>query len=133
MQFSVAVSNGRLDSIETTIGASPILRIRTGAAPANNAAADTGTVLSTINLPADWMAAAANRTKNLNGTWADDAADAAGTAGHYRVYAADGTTCHIQGPVGATGSGLEMILDNLVFAAGQAFSIISFTINDPNG
>jgi len=58
MQFSTAVRNAWLDVTESTIGASPILRIRSGAAPANCGAADTGTVLATLTLPADWMAAA---------------------------------------------------------------------------
>lgn len=60
IQYSVAANNARLDAIETTIGASAILKIRTGAVPANAAAADTGTVLATVSLPADWMSGAAN-------------------------------------------------------------------------
>ena len=35
IQFSVSVRNARLDAIETTVGASPKLQIRTGAAPAD--------------------------------------------------------------------------------------------------
>lgn len=89
VQFSVAVRNGRLDSIETTIGASAILKIRTGAQPANCAAADSGTVLATCNLPADWMAAAASGQKAKSGTWEDTSADATGTAGHFRLLIPD--------------------------------------------
>ena len=44
VQLSVAVRNARLDAIETTIAASAVLKIRSGAQPANCAAADTGTV-----------------------------------------------------------------------------------------
>ena len=55
IQLSVVVRNARLDAIETAIGASAILKVRTGAVPANCAAADSGTVLATVNLPADWM------------------------------------------------------------------------------
>lgn len=51
LQKSVAVRNAGLDSIEATIGTSPILTIRTGAPPANCAAANSGTVLATITLP----------------------------------------------------------------------------------
>ena len=50
MQFSVPVRNARLDAIETQIGASAILKIRTGAAPASCATADSGTALSIVNL-----------------------------------------------------------------------------------
>lgn len=58
LQYSVAVRNARLDAVETTIGASAILKIRTGAVPASCATADAGTVLATLALPADYMAAA---------------------------------------------------------------------------
>ncbi|AEG54038.1 hypothetical protein [Sinorhizobium meliloti] len=127
LQYSVAVRNAKLDAVETAIGASPILKIRTGAPPANCAAADIGTVLATLTLPADWMAAAANGTKAKAGTWEDTSADAAGTAGHYRIYASDGITCHEQGTVTATGGGGDMTVDNVVFASGQAFTVTSYT------
>jgi hypothetical protein len=39
LQYSVTVRNARLDVVESTIGVSAILKIRTGAAPANCAAA----------------------------------------------------------------------------------------------
>lgn len=45
-QFSTAARNASLDAIETAIGASPILRIRSGAPPADCAAARTGTILA---------------------------------------------------------------------------------------
>lgn len=132
LQFSVAVRNARLDAIETAVGASAVLKIRTGAPPANVAAADTGTVLATLNLPADYMAAAANGSKAKSGTWQDLAADAAGTAAHFRIYASDGTTAHAQGTVTATSGGGDMEVDNTVFAVGQVFTVTSFTINEPN-
>jgi hypothetical protein len=132
IQLSTTVRNARLDAIETAIGASAMLRIRTGAPPANCGAADSGTVVATINLPADWMSAAASGSKAMLGSWADSSADAAGTAGHFRIYDTAGTTCHLQGTITATGGGGDMTLDNTVFAAGQAFSITSFTLNEPN-
>lgn len=52
-QFSDAARNAANDAIETAIGASPILEIRTGAPPATAATADSGTVLATMTLPAD--------------------------------------------------------------------------------
>jgi hypothetical protein len=132
LQYSVAVRNARLDVVESTIGASAILKIRTGAAPANCAAADSGTVLATLNLPSDWMAAASSGTKAKSGTWEDTGADAAGTAAHFRIYASDGVTCHAQGTVTATGGGGDLTVDNAVFAAGQAFSITGFTLTAGN-
>ena len=132
IQLSVAVRNARLDAIETAIGASAVLKIRTGAAPANCAAADQGTVLSTLNLPADYMAAAGSGSKAKAGTWQDAAADATGTAAHWRLYASDGTTCHAQGTVTATGGGGDMEVDNVSFAAGQQFTVTGFTLTDGN-
>ena len=132
LQFSAAVRNARLDAIETAISASAILKIRTGAAPANCAAADAGTVLATINLPADWMAAAASGSKAKSGTWQDAAADAAGTAAHFRIYDSTGTTCHLQGTVTATGGGGDMTVDNTSFAVNQQFTVNSFSITDGN-
>lgn len=133
LQLSTAVRNASLDAIETTIGASAILKIRTGAPPANCGAADTGTVLATLNLPADWMANASGGSKAKSGTWQDLSADASGTAGHFRIYASDGVTCHMQGTCTATGGGGDMELDNTNIAAGQQITVTTFTITDGNG
>jgi hypothetical protein len=132
IKFSVAVRNARLDAIETAIGTSAVLKIRTGAAPATVATADSGTVLATVNLPSDWLAAAASGSKAKSGTWEDTAADAAGTAAHFRIYASDGTTAHMQGTVTATSGGGDMEVDNVVFAVGQNFTVTAFSITDGN-
>jgi hypothetical protein len=131
LQLSVAARNARLDAIETTIGASPTLEIRTGAAPANCAAADTGTVLATLALPSDFMAAAASGAKAKSGTWEDTSADATGTAAHFRIKASGGTV-HVQGSVTATGGGGDMTVDNTSFASGQSFTVTGFTLTDGN-
>jgi hypothetical protein len=130
IQFSAAVRNARLDAIETAIGASAVLMIRTGAVPANVAAADSGTVLATLNLPSDWMAGATGGSKALAGTWTDASADATGTAAHFRIYASGGTVPHMQGTVGL--SGTDMIVDSVSFTAGQTFNITTFTLTDGN-
>jgi hypothetical protein len=125
-QFSVAARNAALDAIETAAGTAPTLTIRTGAVPANCAAARTGTVLATLDIPSDWMAAASGGTKALSGTWQDLAADAAGTAAHFSID--QGATCHIQGTVTATGGGGDMTIDNTSIAAGQQVTITSFNL-----
>jgi hypothetical protein len=132
VQLSVAVRNARLDAIETNIGTSAVLRIRTGAPPANCGTADSGSVLATLNLPSDWMAAASSGSKALSGTWQDLTADATGTAAHFRIYDSGGTVCGIQGTVTATGGGGDMTLDNTSIASGQAVSITTFTLTDAN-
>ena len=132
VQLSVAVRNARLDAIETAIGVSAIMKIRTGAQPATVATADSGTVLATLALPADYLLAAASGVKSKSGTWEDLSADAAGTAAHFRIYATDGTTAHLQGTVTATGGGGDMTVDNVVFAAAQAFTVTAFSLTDAN-
>lgn len=132
IQFSVAVRNAELDAIETTISTSAVLKIRTGAAPADVATADSGTVLATLTLPSDWLAAASSGAKAKSGTWEDTSADATGTAAHFRVYASDGTTKHIQGTVTATGGGGDMTLDNTSIASGQDVVITGFTLTAGN-
>lgn len=128
VQLSTAVRNAVADVIEATIGTAPVLKLRTGSPPADVASADSGTVLVTITLPSDWLAAASSGSKTKLGTWEDTAADASGTAGHYRVYASDGTTAHMQGTVTVTGGGGDMTLDNPVISIGQQVSINAFTL-----
>lgn len=126
-QFSIAARNASLDAIETAIGASPTLELRTGAPPATCATADSGTVLATMALPADFLAAAAAGAKAIAGTWQDLSADAAGTVGHFRIK--QGATCHIQGTVTITGGGGDMTIDNNVLALAQAVTVTAFTLN----
>jgi hypothetical protein len=131
VQLGVNTRNARLDSVETVLGTAPLLTIRTGAQPANCAAANAGTVLATIALPSDWMAAATAGTKSiLGGPWQDVSADAGGTAAHFRVHNTAGTVCELQGSVGQ-GTG-DMQLDNVTIVAGQTVSITSFTLTDGN-
>lgn len=132
VQLSTAVRNARLDAIETTIGASAVMKIRTGAQPANCGTADSGTVLATLTLPSDWLAAAASGSKALSGTWQDASADATGTAAHFRIYDSGGTTCHMQGTVTATGGGGDMTVDSTSFTATQSFTVTAFTLTDGN-
>ncbi|WP_374648937.1 hypothetical protein [Rhizorhabdus sp.] len=132
LKYSTAIKNARLNAVESTIGVSAVMKIRTGAPPTNVSDADTGTVLATINLPSDWMADASGGVKAKSGTWSDAAADASGTAGHFRIYASDGTTCHMQGTVTATGGGGDLTLDSVAVTAGQQVDVTSFTLTAGN-
>ncbi|MCM2370953.1 hypothetical protein [Aporhodopirellula aestuarii] len=131
-KLAVAVRNALLDAIETSIGTDAVLKIRSGAAPTNITDSDSGTVLATLTLPADWLADASGGSKALAGTWQDLSADAAGTAGHFRIYASDGTTQKGQGTITATGGGGDMELDNTVLASGQEFNVTAFTLTAGN-
>lgn len=132
VQFSDSVRNARLDAIESTVGTSAVLKIRSGSVPANCAAADSGTVLATLNLPSDWMAAASGGTKAKSGTWEETSADATGTAAHWRLYASNGTTVHAQGTVTATGGGGDLTLDSTSITSGQVVTISSWTFTEGN-
>lgn len=130
IQLSTAASNAILNALETAIGVSAIVKLRTGAKPANCAAADSGTVVATFSLASDWMAAASAGSKAFSSTpLTDSSADNSGTLGHFRVYASDGTTCHIQGSITVTGGGGDMQVDNTSVTAGQSVSITSWSIN----
>ena len=84
VQLSVAARNARLDQIEATGGAGVLLRIYTGAQPADCATAASGTKLVEIACPADWMANAASGSKAKSGAWSA-AATASGAAGYFRI------------------------------------------------
>lgn len=131
-QHSDAVRAAMLNAIEVAGGPSPVLRLRTGPAPANCAAADTGTVVATMNLPADYFADAIAGTKALAGTWQDPAADASGTAAHYRLYTSGGI-CFQQGTVSGPGGGGEIELQNATLVAGQSVMITSFVMTMGGG
>lgn len=129
LQESIAVRNARLDAIETQIGATAVLKIFSGAVPANCAAADPAGALVSITLPSDWMSAAASGVKAKLGTWSGTASGT-GTALSFRVYASDGTTCGMQGTVGQ-GSG-DLSLDNTSIVSGQTVTVSSFSITAGN-
>ena len=127
-QFSTAYRNALLDQYEVVVGTSAILTIRTGAQPADCATANSGTVLATINLPSDWMAAAASGSKGKSGTWQDLIADASGAIGHFRIHDSTGTTCHHQGTAGLSG---DLVTDASTTTAGQTVNVNGFTLTAP--
>ena len=132
MQFSDATVHGSLDAIETAIGATPTMEIRSGAKPATCATADSGTLLASFALPADYFSNAAARAKAKLGTWTGTGGAGAGAgtnAGHFRIK--QGATCHIQGSITITAGGGDMTLDNISIANGQAFTVNSFTLTGP--
>lgn len=131
VQYSVRLNNYRLDGIEVVIGASPNLFVRTGAQPANCAAADSGTLLVTIPLPADWMADASSATKAKSGTWSAAASGgSASTPGHVRIREGGSPdTCHLQADA-AIGSG-SVNFDGTI-TAGQTVTVSTFTITAGN-
>lgn len=129
IQVSNTVKNGMLDAYESSIGVASILRFFTGAKPANTGSANTGTELWNKTLASDWAANASGGTKGFSATPISANAIAAGTIGYYRQYASDGTTCHAQGSVTATGGGGDLTVDNPVVASGQQVSVTSWNLD----
>lgn len=135
VQYSVTLRNSQLDLVESTTGATALLRLYSGSVPANCAAAASGTLLCTITLPSDWMNAASAGAKTLLGTWSGtgDAGAGSGTAaGYFRVLDSSGVTTHLQGTVTVTGGGGDLTVDNTSIASAQLISISAFTITALN-
>jgi hypothetical protein len=132
VQLSTSVRNARLNAIESTISTSAVLKGWTGSQPATCATADSGTLLFSITLPSDWMAAASSGAISMLGAWEDASANATGTAAHFRIYESTATTCHMQGTITATDGGGDMTIASTSITAGQVVEVTSFSITDGN-
>lgn len=128
IQMAELLQNARLNSIDAHIGASPILKIFSGAKPADCGQSDPTGELVSMTLPATWMNAAATGQKTLAGTWSASASGT-GTALSFRIYTS-GAVCKIQGTVGQ-GSG-DLSLDNTSINTGQTVTVTAFTLNEGN-
>lgn len=128
-QFQTTLRNTWLQSWEDAVGASGLLEIFTGSAPANCAAADSGTKLVSITLPADAMSAPSSGSHSKSGTWSSTGITN-GTAAHYRIKTSGGTVIE-QGTVTVTGGGGDMTVDNTSIATSQTVTVTSFTSTAP--
>lgn len=131
VQFSSGVRDGRANAVESTIGVSPTLKVFDGSIPANCAAADAGTVLATIALPSDWMAASSGGVIAKTGTWQDASSDNSGTAQYWRLYRSGGA-CDMQGDItNQAGTGSMKVTDT-AFTAGLPFTVLTFGWTEGN-
>lgn len=130
-RLGTALRNARLDTIETTVGTAPRLRVYTGSDPANCAAAATGTLLVDTTLPSDWMAAASSGSASLLGSWSS-AAVGTGTVGYYRIWDSALSVCHLQGTATVTGGGGDMTFDNASITSGQTVNVTAYTLTEGN-
>lgn len=130
LKYSATLRNAQADAVTTAAGASALLRIYSGTRPANVAAAITGVQLAQLTCNATFAAAAAAGVLTLNAITQDAAADATGTASHFRLFRSDGTTAVIDGDVGTTGSDLNLTTTSIVL--GQPVSVSSFVITEGN-
>ena len=112
IQLAAATRNARADAITTEVGNGGKLRILTGSAPANVAAAETGTLLSEHTCASPFAPAASGGVlsptlpSNVN-------AGNTGTAGYWRLTTSGGTA-KAQGSVGTSGADLNLNTLSLV-------------------
>jgi hypothetical protein len=128
IRLNDAAKNAILDSGFDAVFNDGTLEIRSGPQPAAASDAASGTLLASITLPADAFAAASSGAKAKSGTWSDASADAAGTAGWFRMKNS-GDTARLDGSVTATGAGGDLTLDNTSIASAQAVTINSFSVS----
>ena len=126
VQYPVAQRNLMLEAKATNWGASPVMKLFSGTQPANCAAANSGTECASGSLPATPFAAAGSGAIAKAGTW-QITGTTGGTAGHYRVYKSDGTTCVEQGDITD-----DMTIDNAAIANGQVVTITAYTTTAGN-
>lgn len=137
VQMSATVRNALLNVICSTIGATPHIEVWSGSAPANCAAASTGTKLAKFDLVGSagtWNDAAASGSINFVASATlpvSTTAIGTGTAGYYRVFASDDSTCHEQGTVTATGGGGDATIDTTTITTSQTVQITGFTKTAP--
>lgn len=122
-----AARNRQADSIGDDFN-NATLKIYTGSQPAAGGAA-TGTLLVTITLPADAMAAASAGVASKSGTWSG-VAGATGTAGWFRIESSAGSRWY-DGAVTGTGGGGEIELTSTSITSGQTVTITSFSVTQP--
>jgi hypothetical protein len=132
LKYSVEVRNAQMNQLETTVGASPILRIYTGTEPASTAAAPTGSVLVEITLPASWLAAAASGFVSIDNGPYTGTATGTGDAGYYRIWNSGDTLCHIQGKVTDNAGDGQLKLDSVAITTGDPITITACTFGAGN-
>ena len=116
-----------MSTLNTDIGASAVIKVFTGTAPANCGTADTGTLLVTFAGNAGGFGSAAAQVLTAAAV-ASTTAVGTGTAGYFRIYPAAATTANsvVQGTCGL--SAADMILTNTSIASGQTCNFTSLTV-----
>lgn len=130
IQLSTAARNAALDAITSGIGASGLLSIYSGTAPATAATALAGnTLLAQLALSATAAPAASGGVLTLNAIATQSSAPATGTATFFRLTTSGGT-CIVQGSVGTSGADLNM--NSVAISSGAAVAVSSFVLTAAN-
>jgi hypothetical protein len=115
------------DQLDAAGGGVATLDIRSGARPADCAAADSGTLLGTCTF-SDAIGTISGAVITAASITGDSSADATGTAGHFRIKNAAGA-CVAQGDVTVTGGGGDLTLSSTSIVAGGQITITGFTFS----
>jgi len=123
--------NAAVDQLDGSAG---VMKVFSGALPAECATADPSGTLVTITLPTPAFAASADTTDECTaakaGTWSGTAG-ASGDALCWRIYLNGGTTCIAQGSAGNSGDTPDLTFDNKTIASGATITISTFTFALP--
>ena len=133
LKYSAVLKNAQQNAITTTLGASALLQIYSGAQPANpDTAVVAQVLLATLTCNATFAPAAASGVLTLNAIANGTGTAGAGagtTATWFRLLNATGPVAHADGSIGTSAADLN--LNNTSIATGQTVSVTSFT--DTNG
>ena len=125
LQYTATHRTNNMNDIVTAAGSTAYILIYTGSAPANVAAAATGSLLASLPCSAT-LGTVSSGVLTFNAI--TSATAAAGTAGYWRLCTTSGgTTCIAQGLCGTSGSDLNFAAGT-TWTAGQTVSISSWTI-----
>ena len=116
-----------MTQLASTIGINAVIRIYSGAVPANVAAADATGLLVTFAGNATQFGTASAGVLTASAV-ASANASAGGTALSFRIFQAGGTVCVVQGTCGL--SAADMIFTNTNITNGQACNFNSLTITE---
>lgn len=133
IHIAAAYNKGMLDgtvNIKTDASLGK-LRIYSGTQPVDGDAAITGTLLAelTMNVAAftgPSGTASTNQVLTANAITADSLADAGGTATHFRLLKADGTTTILDGSAAAADA--DLILSPATITAGSTVTVTAMTL-----
>ena len=130
LQYSTSLQNAQQDAITTAMGTSAKIRIYDGTQPAGpDTAVSTQTMLVELTGNASAFAGAASGGVLTLSSITSGTAAATGTASWFRMLTS-GSTAHIDGSVGVTGSTSDLELDNTSIASGQTVSATGWTLTN---
>lgn len=127
LQYSLTHRTNRMSQLNTDVGINAVIKLFSGAPPANAGTTDSGTLLVTFAGNATAFGTVAGQTLTANAV-ASTTAAAGGTPGYFRVYpsAATGVNAVFQGTAGTTGT--DMILTAATVTAAQTVNFTSLTV-----